>query len=74
MKMIRQKNHLCSLLLLYLSSFRWICSGMGVSLEWISSSNSNPIQMTNSARAFNRTKRAWVVNVTDWALAANRGN
>ena len=38
---------------LYLNRFCWICSVMGVSLEWISNTNSNPIQITNSVRAVN---------------------
>ena len=59
---------------LYLSSFCWICSVMGVSLEWISNTNSNPIQIINLARAFNGTERARAVNITDWALAVNSAN
>ena len=59
---------------LYLNSFCWICSVMGVSLEWISNTNSNPIQITNSARAVTGTKRARAVNGTKWARAVNSTN
>ena len=59
---------------LYLSSFCWICSVMEVSLEWISNTNSNLIQITNSALVFNCTERARAVNITDWALAVNSAN
>ena len=47
---------------------------MDVSLKWISNTNTNPVQITNSARAVNGTKRARAVNGAKWPRAVNSTN